>query len=189
MMNILLDKLPEAVEIDGVRYRIRTDWRVWARFELVMLDGAISPEAKAAELLAACYIDLPPSLDKAFAAMLDFYAGADGKKAGRDEGKGRPVYSFDYDAQAITAAFWAQYGIDITTTDMHWWKFKALFGALGEDTQLVKTMQYRSVDLSKIKDKEQRAHYRKLKRLYALPDNRSEEEKEADMLRLLDGMF
>ena len=41
-------------------------------------------------------------------------------------------------------------------------------------------MGYRSIDLSKIKDKEQKAYYRKLKRDFALPDNRTEEEKERD---------
>ena len=36
------------------------------------------------------------------------------------------------------------------------------------------------MDLSKIKDKDMKKQYRKLKTLYALPDMRSEEEKEND---------
>ena len=34
---------------------------------------------------------------------------------------------------------------------LHWWKFKAMFKSLKEDTEIVKIMRYRSMDLSKIK--------------------------------------
>jgi hypothetical protein len=41
-------------------------------------------------------------------------------------------------------------------------------------------MGYRAVDLSKIKDKETKRKYKRLKQEYALPDERTEEEKEND---------
>ena len=50
-------------------------------------------------------------------------------------------------------------------------------------------MEIRALDLSKVKDKEQKAHYRRLKRVYKLPDPRSEEEREADMIDALVVMF
>ena len=59
-------------------------------------------------------------------------------------------------------------------------KFKALFNDLNENIQFSKIMSYRAMDLSKIKDKDMKKQYRKLKTLYALPDMRSEEEKESD---------
>ena len=64
--------------------------------------------------------------------------------------------------------------------ELHWWKFKALFQGLKEDNKIVQIMGYRGMDLSKIKDKEERKHYKRLKKLYALPDMRTEEQKEAD---------
>ena len=66
---------------------------------------------------------------------------------------------------------------------MHWWKFKALFDGLNENTEIVKIMGYRSVNLSQIKDSEKRNYYKKMKRLYAIPDMRSQEEKEAEFAR------
>ena len=42
-------------------------------------------------------------------------------------------------------------------------------------------MSIRAVDLSDISDKKQRSYYKKLKRLFALDDNRSEEQRENDM--------
>ena len=41
-------------------------------------------------------------------------------------------------------------------------------------------MSYRAINLNEIKDKDMKKRYRKLKTLYALPDMRSEEEKESD---------
>ena len=73
----------------------------------------------------------------------------------------------------------SQYKIDLYSIDyLHWWKYKALFKGLTEDNEIVKIMGYRSMDLSKIKDKEQKEHYKKLKKMYALPVKVSETEKE-----------
>ena len=41
-------------------------------------------------------------------------------------------------------------------------------------------MGYRAIDLGKIKDKEEKARYKKLKKIYKLPDMRTEAQKEAD---------
>ncbi len=83
----------------------------------------------------------------------------------------------------------AQYGIDLTKDDLHWWLFRALFEGLNDENKICKVMEIRSIDLSKIKDKEQKAHYRRLKRIYRLPDPRCEEEQEADMINALSVMF
>ena len=74
--------------------------------------------------------------------------------------------------------------IDLQETKyMHWWKFKALFDGLNENTEIVKIMGYRSINLSQIKDIEKRKYYKKMKRLYALPDMRTQEEKEVEFAK------
>ena len=55
-----------------------------------------------------------------------------------------------------------------------------MFDGLKEDNQIVKIMGYRAIDISKIKDKEEKSRYKKLQKLYALPDMRTQEQKEAD---------
>ena len=75
-----------------------------------------------------------------------------------------------------------QYKIDLQEIEyMHWWKFRALFDGLNENTEIVKIMGYRSMDLSKIKDTERRNYYKKMKRLHALPDMRTIEEKKPNL--------
>ena len=68
---------------------------------------------------------------------------------------------------------------------LHWWKFKSLFEGLNEENQICKIMGYRSIDLSKIKDKEERKRYKKIKQQWALKDDRTEEEKEQDFANSL----
>ena len=53
----------------------------------------------------------------------------------------------------------------------------------------MKIVSYRGADLSKIKDKEQRAFIRRMKTRYVLPDKRSEDEKERDIVTELEGLF
>lgn len=57
---------------------------------------------------------------------------------------------------------------------------KRYLNGLKEDCKFVKIMSYRSVDLSKIKDKEERKRYKDLQKIYALPDMRTKEQKESD---------
>ena len=74
-----------------------------------------------------------------------------------------------------------QYKIDLNNIKyLHWWKFKALFNSLNKNTHFVEIMGYRAMDLSKIKDKEEKKRYKRLQKIYALPDMRTEEQKEAD---------
>ena len=90
------------------------------------------------------------------------------------------IYSYEFDAEYIYSAFMEQYKIDLNKEHLHWWKFKALFNSLNEEVLFSKIMSYRAIDLSKIKDKDMKKYYKKMKKLYALPDLRSEEEKEND---------
>ena len=64
-----------------------------------------------------------------------------------------------------------------------------MFKGLKEDNLIVKIMGYRSMDLSKIKDKEQKAYYKKMQKLYEIPIAKDEDEKinEIDKILLGDG--
>ena len=55
-----------------------------------------------------------------------------------------------------------------------------MFEGLKSENKICEIMGYRAIDLNKIKDKEERKRYKKLKQEWALPDNRTEEQKEND---------
>ena len=184
--NILLDRLPQYTQ-NGLK--IRTDFRESIKFELLMQDTKITEKEKIMLALELYYYDVSKIKDLKLAIneMLWFYRC--GKEIQRQEKKGnneeelktKQIYSYEFDDEYIYSAFMEQYKIDLNSIKyMHWWKFKALFNSLNENTQFVKIMGYRAINLAKIKDKEMKAHYKKMKKMWALPDMRSEEEKEVD---------
>ena len=118
-------------------------------------------------------------------ACLAFYGGNYVKNA--EKGNGRQLYSFLYDGDLIYAAFMSRYGIDLCDAHMHWYKFRALFKGLGSETRFAEVMHIRSVDTAEIKDAELRKKYRELKRLWQLPDLRSEREKREDIVKAVEG--
>ena len=54
-----------------------------------------------------------------------------------------------------------------------------------KDTEIVKIMRYRSMDLSKIKDKNEKAYYKKMQELYKIPISKDEQEKLEEIERAL----
>ena len=180
-MNILVDLLPIAVEIDNKNYEINSDFRTSILFELLMQDKSIGEEDKIFMALQLYYPVIPENINEAIEQMLWFYrCGKDITKS-KGNGKGKSVtqiYSFEYDDDYIYAAFIDQYNLDLQDIEyLHWWKFKAMFKALKEDNEIVKIMGYRSMDISKIKDKEQKAYYNKMRKLYEIPISKDEREK------------
>ena len=60
-----------------------------------------------------------------------------------------------------------------------------MFKALKDDNMIVKIMGYRSMDLSKVKDKEQKAYYKRMQKLYEIPISKDEQNKLDDITTAL----
>lgn len=185
-MNILVDELDSIVKEKIGNIKINTDFRISILFELLMQDNTVSKKEKILKSLQLYYPDLDKikDFDKAIQDMLWFYRCgkelADSKENNIVE-RNKQIYSYEFDDDKIYSAFMEQYNIDLQDIKyLHWWKFKALFNALSENTQFVKIMGYRAMNVNEIKDKKMKKQYRKLQKMYALPDMRTEEEKEYD---------
>lgn len=187
-MNILIDKLPQ--EYEGLK--ISTNFRSFILFELLMQDNNFEKEEKIVLALKLFYEHLEPQdYKKALEGILWFYRCGKEQKEEKVNNKSekkekKQIYSFEYDAELIYSAFKDQYRVDLNEIEyLHWFKFKALFDGLKDDNKICQYMSYRAMDLSKIKDKEQKKYYRDLKRKVALPDNRTQKEKEQDFAEAL----
>jgi hypothetical protein len=202
-MNILMDKPPEQVEVDGKLYKINSDFRTSIQFEILMQKKELTEKQKefanelclldkemdreTAELLAKYkdglelyYPEIPNDINGAINAMLWFYeCGKENidKKKSKKSGSRKKIYDYNYDADYIYAAFFEQYHIDLAEQELHWWKFSALFSALSEDCMISKIITYRVID-TKGMEKEQKVFYNRMKRLYQLPEDISEKERE-----------
>lgn len=185
-MNILIDDLehPDQVKVNGERYEIRTNFRTSILFELMMRDDALDGKMKVQKALELYYPVIPNDVGAAVEAALWFY------RCGREETtqqkrmaarRGRSqIYSFEHDAGLIYAAFLQAYSIDLQDVEyMHWWRFRFLFNALPKDCEFVRAMEYRSVDVTEKMPKDQKDYYKKMKRLYALPLSKEEDDRQA----------
>ena len=139
-MNLLVDHLPDAIQVRGIEVPINTDFRASILYNL-----AVDRQTKPEDVLRAAVLhyvpDIPIGLicQELFEKLNEFYLGgkneAQKKQAERLKGlsNGKPGYSFELDADLIHAAFMGQYGIDLNTVEyLHWWKFMTLFGGLND---------------------------------------------------------
>lgn len=183
-MNMLVDLLPETVEIDSEEYDINTDFRISIMFELLMQDDELEDSEKTMQALKLYYPVIPENKAKAVEKIIWFYRCGkepDYCEANPDGTKQKQIYSFEHDAGYIYEAFLQEYGIDLQDIeDFHWWKFRSLFNGLPNTTEFVKIMEYRSVSITSKMSKEQKQFYKKMQAIHALPVSRKE--KEADKL-------
>lgn len=177
-MNLLIDPLPTSVTIKGQDWPINSEFYVGILFELLMQDSKLSETEKVMQALSLYYPQVPPDIKEAADAMLWFYrCGAEAKKQGGGEGGGRvqKAYCFQQDAELIYSAFFSQYQIDLSEVEsLHWWKFRALFSGLSSDSEIKKVMGYRTADLKGM-SKGQKKLYEKMRKVYALKNQRSVE--------------
>lgn len=198
-LNILTEQLPTSLIVEGKEYPIRYDFRTWIKVSELLSGGRKFKE----NFVALCKLifdfkkldGFPETITALTDAVVRFYScGGAISSAKEEKGKSEPhaaardTFSFKYDAGYIYAAFLQAYGIDLAKSDMHWFLFSALLGALPEDTKLVKIIGYRGACLSDYSGK-QRAFYAEMKQKYALPDTRSPEEKDRDMMSALSAVF
>ena len=120
-----------------------------------------------------CFLNDPQKIIDAYGYMIEFYkAGEKAAESAAAESSTAPSsgLAFDYqcDAGYIVAAFQQAYGIDLTREKLHWFRFRALFAALPEETLMAKIMSWRTMDLSEYEGS-MRAHYADLQERFALP--------------------
>lgn len=184
MINAFYEPFPNSIKSGGTEYRIVTDFREWLKFFDMMNDKDLSNEEKI-QILTEYLLDNPKKIDdELIFAVCDFYRAKDlePEPPERDEDElsepppSVPVLDWKIDAPYIIGDFLRYYSIDLLTAKMHWWRFKILFSALPDDSQIMKRMGYRSIDLGEIKSDSERARIMKLKQVYALPYTLSDED-------------
>ncbi len=193
-MNLLLDRLPKSVVVEGVKYPIYTDFRGMILFEQIMTSDDLMDHEKSLYALGNFYPEAQPPPNEAVEYLLWFYrVGKEPEKPKGDENeipRRQPkVYSYEHDAAYIFAAFLDQYGIDLNTEEIHWWKFRAMMDGLREDHIFSKIVGYRSMVITNDMTDSQKRFYREQKLRYALPDERTEEEREDDFANALANLF
>ncbi len=179
-MNLFYEAYPMSVCVGGKEIPIITDFREIVRLIDLLKAEDIEPREKMYFLLQY-FKEQPEDFESAVDALSDFvtmkgFCDQSLEECETDEESGeeelrKDVYSFSIDYPFIFSAFLQDYKINIRKIQyMHWWEFRMLFSGLSENTEIKRRIMYRSTDLSKIKDKEERKRIAKIQRSIRLPD-------------------
>lgn len=192
-MSLLTERLPDCVEVCGMIRGIEPGFRLMVELEnaVTSADG-LSPDAMENLLLRFYRKELPPDMEEAVEKMLWFYrCGKEKSGEGGSSGRSR-AYDFEQDAEALYTSFLQAYRIDLSMDTVHWWRFRRLMFGLPADTPFAQRLHYRTADTSGM-GKEQKKHYSKMKRLYAIKEQSSKREtlaqRDARMLAYVERRF
>jgi len=164
----MFKRLPHFVIIKNEKYMIRTDFRIFIDFEKEM-QGTDKRKAcyNALKKFYPAFLEIINKnlLDEAINKFIWFY------KCGKKDvevnyksksNKNTRIYDYDFDSDLIWGAFYEQFRVDLSTTKLHWWKFRAMWASLNKNCQFNIVRGYRAYTG---KDKE----LLELKEQYKLP--------------------
>lgn len=178
-MNILTDRLPTSLTINGQDYKIKSDFRTALKIILAFEDAELAGVEKSILFYDLLYIDKPEDVMEALQQGTWFLNGG---KDEENESDGPRVFSWDRDSNLIYAAFQQTHGIDLSEADLHWWKFLALFMDLGSETAFCSLVGLRRRVKTGKATKEEKQMAREMGSLFIVPDidDRTPDEIEAE---------
>lgn len=134
MPNILTSTFPKSLTVNGEEYAIYWDHRSCLRIMAALESGDLTRWEQYLYLVQALYEDIPSDFNAALMQALWFLHGGRELEEASARADTRRTFSYEQDAELIYAAFSTRHGIDLAVTDLHWWRFRALFSDLRETT-------------------------------------------------------
>ncbi|HJC89547.1 MAG TPA: bacteriophage Gp15 family protein [Candidatus Mediterraneibacter excrementigallinarum] len=175
-MNFFYEAFPDSVYVYGEEVPIITDFREYIRLLDMLKCKELNTMQKTA-LLSQYFLEEIEVDEEAISALTSFVVmDLDSEKdSPEDEGIGdsgskKNLFSYEIDYPFILSGFLRDYSIDLENTEyLHWWKFRMLFDGLSEDTEIKQRIMYRGVNLSDIKDKDERKRISRIQKKIQLP--------------------
>lgn len=174
-MNFFYEAFPDSVCIHGEEIPIITDFREYVRLLDMLRCEELNAMQKTA-LLAQYFLDEIEIDKEAISALtafvvMDLDSDEDSEEDEPDQhGTSKNLFSYEIDYPFILSGFLRDYGIDLEAVDyLHWWKFRMLFDGLSEDTEIKQRIMYRGINLSDIKDKDERKRISRIQKRIQLP--------------------
>lgn len=176
MIDLMQPTLPSALVVDGAAYEVDTSFRTWVRFQHLLREGVAWAGVFPGDVPEGRWVE----------AAVEFLESPNATPRG-SRGGGPRTIDLVLDGEYVVAAFQQAYGIDLTTGDMHWHRFKALLNGLPEDTRLSQIMGFRAYRKPP-GQRDSDAYMRERQREWRLPEP-GEDEARADMLEWAETFF
>lgn len=157
MIDLRVKGLPNVIKIGGKPYSIHTDFRYWLEFYDLITHNDLE-ELTNKDFLFLFKNDVPIFQDF-FEELINFFVNPNATPNGNG-GSSEQMFDYILDGEYIYASFMQVYGIDLTSVNMHWHKFKALFISLPDYCKMRNIMAYRGYE-KETKKYEQLAKERK----------------------------
>ena len=187
---------PEYVKVGDKKYKINTDFRVAIECNNIAQDDTIGDTERPLAIIYKLFgddgIDNPQDWEKLLELGIK-YLSLD-KDTSNIDNDTEIDMDFNEDMDYIEASFMSDYGIDLTTEKMHFWKFYTLLeglsnSELGNCCVLNRVRNLRTFDLSQIKDNKERERLAKAKEMVSLKKVKQEVEltkEQEESMRKLD---
>jgi hypothetical protein len=168
-----MNNYPEYVKIGNKRYKINTDFRIAIECQSIATDKNIGDFERALAIIYKLFgddgIKDAENYDKLLELATKFLSCGKEVKSTNEE----PDMDFVQDMDYIEASFMSDYNIDLSNTEMHWWKFFNLINGLsnselGNCCVLNRIRNLRNYDTSQIKDNKEKQKIEEAKRQVAL---------------------
>lgn len=147
-LKLLTEPLPTSLLLGSRLVGIDARWHVQIDVADHIADPEIPEPQKVAYLFKRFYrTGITPALaSEAIRAWNEFYSMRDPRlEAGRAKPRvHRPCLDFYNDARIIVASFQSAYGIDLFSSDMHWWRFLCLLEGLSSSSALSERISLRA---------------------------------------------
>lgn len=183
--NILLQRAPAAVKVDGVLVPVNSGWRTGIRAMQAIDDPHLGPHDVARAIVALYYgrwedgrFSIPEGARNTAAAVesaLRFFTLCEPRRPTGAPGSRQAVrarlWDWDFDAPRAIADFQREYGIDLVdpTLEMHWWRFWSLFRGLSDTSKTMQAIGIRGARPSRHMSENERKQLLERQRELALP--------------------
>lgn len=165
MIDLRVKGLPDHIIVAGKSYFLDTDFREWLEFgERLKKDNCTLYDIGFV-IKDITALELTQHMDEFISQLIGFYKNINSTPNDNTQDS-EAILDYIQDGEYIVGSFMQAYGIDLTSCDMHWHMFKALFMSLPEDTKIKQIMSMRSYKKDNTSYEEQ---CRKLKHIWKLP--------------------
>ena len=164
---------PGTITCDDLTAKLKTDFRVWLRYDQLMQAKKITDEERFSLALKLCVEKADAGIPSEILGLglVRFYErdlpdqsrifeqpGKQNHKALYEKrlkaaAKKGPGFSLFWDTHEIWSGFAAFFNIDLFRVDMHWWKFLGYLDELPDESRLKGLMKLRMTDIQDVDKK------------------------------------